>query len=195
MVIPAGVPALIYVYNKEEYLEDLKDNFAETKEVPVTIAGANDCKLTKDQLTFLRRSDNAMKYQYLTQELSDVPEGKTVFVFGQSHGKVGFMRNSNKDYTDVVNNHFVLHNKIYYIGDYIGDSAGAGAKVIGMNFVSLDDLIADSEATGITEVEDSGSGKRVESDGTIYDMQGRKVENVTRTGIYIVNGRKVVIKK
>ena len=194
MVIPAGVPALIYVYNKEAYLEDLKDNFAETKEVPVTIAGANDCKLTEGQLTFLRRSDNAMKYQYLTQELSDVPEGKTVFVFGQSHGKVGFMRNSNKDYTDVVNNHFVVHNKIYYIGDYNGDS-GNGAKVIGLNFVSLQDLMDDSETTGVTEVETDDSRKGNYGDGTIYDLQGRKVEHINRTGIYIVNGRKVLIKK
>jgi hypothetical protein len=29
----------------------------------------------------------------------------------------------------------------------------------------------------------------------IYDLQGRKLDEVTKTGIYIVNGKKVIIKK
>lgn len=29
----------------------------------------------------------------------------------------------------------------------------------------------------------------------IYDLQGRRVERVTKTGIYIVNGKKMVIRK
>ena len=28
----------------------------------------------------------------------------------------------------------------------------------------------------------------------IYDLQGRKIVNVTEAGIYIVNGRKVLVK-
>lgn len=28
----------------------------------------------------------------------------------------------------------------------------------------------------------------------IYDLQGRKIENVTEAGIYIVNGKKVLVK-
>ena len=45
-----------------------------------------------------------------------------------------------------------------------------------------------SKATGISEV----MGKKP-TDNTIYDLQGRKVENPTN-GFYIINGKKVVIK-
>ena len=117
MVIPAGVPALIYVRSATTV-----DN------VPVEIATADDCKLTTDEKNYLL--NGALTYQYLTQELPDAEVGSdnTVFVFGQSGGKVGFLRNTNKDYTNTVNNHFVLHNKLYYIGDY-GNSV-SGAKVV-----------------------------------------------------------------
>lgn len=43
--------------------------------------------------------------------------------------------------------------------------------------------------TGITN-----AGNAVNKPATIYDLQGRRVEKMTRSGIYIVNGRKVVKK-
>ena len=50
-------------------------------------------------------------------------------------------------------------------------------------------MITVGGATGIGEVniEDSGSG-------VIYDLQGRRVEQITSPGIYIVNGKKVLVK-
>ena len=48
----------------------------------------------------------------------------------------------------------------------------------------------DGGTTGIETIENS---KRSTDDGVYYDLQGRCVENPTR-GIYIVNGKKVVIK-
>ena len=48
----------------------------------------------------------------------------------------------------------------------------------------------DGSTTGIETVETS---KGNIEDGVYYDLQGRRVENPTR-GIYIVNGKKVVIK-
>ena len=48
----------------------------------------------------------------------------------------------------------------------------------------------DGGTTGIETIENS---KHSAEDGVYYDLQGRRVENPTR-GVYIVNGKKVVIK-
>ena len=48
----------------------------------------------------------------------------------------------------------------------------------------------DGSTTGIESIE---SSKHSTEDGVYYDLQGRHVENPTR-GVYIVNGKKVVIK-
>ena len=48
----------------------------------------------------------------------------------------------------------------------------------------------DGGTTGIETIEDT---KQNTEDGVYYDLQGRRVENPTR-GVYIVNGKKVVIK-
>ena len=44
-------------------------------------------------------------------------------------------------------------------------------------------------ATGIDEITDN----RVQSTG-VYDLQGRKIDTVTKAGIYIVNGKKRLVK-
>ena len=50
--------------------------------------------------------------------------------------------------------------------------------------------IVEGEATDITSV----GYDSVATDGSTYDMQGRKVESLSKRGLYIKNGRKVVIK-
>ena len=50
--------------------------------------------------------------------------------------------------------------------------------------------IVEGEATDITSV----GYDSVATDGSTYDMQGRKVESLSKKGLYIKNGRKVVIK-
>jgi hypothetical protein len=49
-------------------------------------------------------------------------------------------------------------------------------------------------ATGVQEVTTS-ERMPMNEDNTIYDLQGRKVTQVVSPGVYIVNGKKVVIKK
>ena len=50
--------------------------------------------------------------------------------------------------------------------------------------------IVEGEATDITSV----GYDSVATDGSTYDMQGRKVESLSKKGLYIKDGRKVVIK-
>ena len=47
----------------------------------------------------------------------------------------------------------------------------------------------DANTTGIDEVE--GEGEEVES---IYDLQGRKLTEISHPGVYIVNGKKIIVK-
>ena len=64
-------------------------------------------------------------------------------------------------------------------------SVPAGAKlVIGFE---------DGSDDGTTLIEDVLIGGEVNNDDPVYDLQGRRVNNPTK-GIYVVNGKKIVIK-
>ena len=54
-------------------------------------------------------------------------------------------------------------------------------------------FVLEFEDGGTTGIETIESSKHSTEDGVYYDLQGRRVENPTR-GVYIVNGKKVVIK-
>ena len=56
----------------------------------------------------------------------------------------------------------------------------AGAPELGVDF---------GETTGVNEVR----GQKEEVKGEVYNLAGQRVANPTK-GLYIVNGRKVVIK-
>ena len=50
---------------------------------------------------------------------------------------------------------------------------------------------AGSEAGRLTSIEEVGADNVVEG---IYDLTGRRIELITKPGVYIVNGKKTVIK-
>lgn len=54
-------------------------------------------------------------------------------------------------------------------------------------------FVLEFEDGGTTSIETIENSKHSTEDGVYYDLQGRRVENPTR-GVYIVNGKKVVIK-
>ena len=77
----------------------------------------------------------------------------------------------------------LTNNKVYYVRS---SSGGSSAK--GMMFEFDDTQWGD--ATGIENINDQ---RQYDTDA-IYDLQGRKIERITRPGIYIINGRKEVVK-
>ena len=62
-------------------------------------------------------------------------------------------------------------------------------EVVNSNARAISILFGDEETTGI-----STAVTTVPADGDWYDLNGRKVTAPTRKGIYIHNGKKVVIK-
>ena len=96
-------------------------------------------------------------------------EGYTTYVLAVENKKAGFYK---KEAGFKVYNH-----KAYLNVPKVGDSAPA--------------LTIRFEGDGSTEIEKSEI--RNQKSEMIYDLMGRRVENPTK-GVYIVGGRKVVIK-
>ena len=65
------------------------------------------------------------------------------------------------------------------------------SEVANANFVGI--IWDDDTVTGLDGVPTDDNHENRYGDGTIYNLQGQKVVNLTR-GIYIINGKKVVIK-
>ena len=135
--------------------------------------------------------DMIIKGLYLTQEIEltqeDENQKKKVFSFGGvANGNPKFMLNAVKDYTNAKNNLFMPHHKMYLLltNDQI-DAASKGLPI------PVDYDIEEPIATGIKDATAQGS----KQDGVIYDLLGRKVERITRPGVYIRNGKKFVVKK
>lgn len=110
-----------------------------------------------------------------------------------SDGKVNYLLNAQG--TNVVTGEpvygiaFYKASKTAKLGPnkaYLPMNSSAGAK---MSMVFADEEVENSEATGITVV----NSKRTE-DNAYYTLSGVKVERPTKSGIYIKNGKKVIIK-
>ena len=89
-------------------------------------------------------------------------------------GRVGFFPRG----TAISN--YIPANKVFY--RQINRSGGNSRDAIFFEFL-------DGTDTGITT-----NSRQYDCDETLYDLQGRKVEHVNRPGVYIMNGRKVVLK-
>ena len=95
------------------------------------------------------------------------PVAKNSYLDGNTtETTVRFTNNSHKAYLPVTD-------------DWFGEQLKKGT---GFRFV-----YDDEETTGIDEFE-------TELEDTIYDLQGRKLSEITEPGIYIVNGKKIFVK-
>lgn len=93
---------------------------------------------------------------------------------------------------------YVLANKSKGVGFYrwTGDELGAGRvylNVIGQGGSNAHEFVGfpEEDENGTTAIQDIESTESIT--GPFYDLQGRRVDNPTK-GIYIVNGKKVIIK-
>ena len=88
----------------------------------------------------------------------------------------------------------------FYVAAYdLSDALGGIGELptrIDLMPAAFDNGLKPEEAiwyTGIQQVE-STQNKVPFADGTVYDLTGRRVQNPTRGGMYIVNGKKVFVK-
>ncbi|MBQ3753351.1 MAG: hypothetical protein II864_07365 [Prevotella sp.] len=149
------------------------------QEVTFTIPGnapkADTSPITGNVLQgkYLDTSDNNTQIRVFgKEEVYDTNSGRWY-----STGRVGFFPRASE------NNAYypIPHNKAYYVQQVHAENPNSRKAI----FFEFDT----TGATGVTEV-----GSR-HADDTMYDLQGRKVEQVYKSGVYIVNGRKVVVKK
>lgn len=112
-------------------------------------------------------------YTTMDFALSGTPAATAEYFLGKKNGVLGFYHSG-----------IASKEGFYTLGAnkaYLSSSAGARGFAI---------MWDENETTGVNEV----IGKMSEvTDGAIYDLQGRKVANPSR-GMYIINGRKIVIK-
>ena len=110
-------------------------------------------------------TDNITGNELLVSDGTVTGDGSTIYVLGQNGGKVGFGKLKSDD--------VLAAGKAYLIVD------GSGSP----SFIDIDDNV-----TGIQQVK--GSKSQVES---YYNLNGQRVAQPTK-GVYIVNGKKIIIK-
>jgi len=165
LYIPAGTPV---IFRSRSGMTDV--SFAIPTKTPSTTDDTKQITENKIEGTYLKVSDTRPDVSVF---------GKESKVIGETRyytGRVGFFPRSS---TSTM----LTNNKVYYVRS---SSGGGSAK--GMMFEFDDTQWGD--ATGIENINDQ---RQYDTDA-IYDLQGRKIERITRPGIYIINGRKEVVK-
>ncbi len=119
----------------------------------------------------------------VTAEYIDVPSNKTAFVLSSVGGNVGmylamltdgqFLNNANKAYL------LLSKDKLGISEDEVDTSAG-------MQLALRFDF---NGSTGIGDVQTETSAQ-----GAIYDLYGRKLQGAPVKGLYIINGKKMMVK-
>ena len=114
----------------------------------------------------------------------NVPSNSKAFVLSMVDGEVGmylakltdghFLNNANKAYLLLDN------NKLGLSDEELDTSVGGAQLSLRFDF---------GGATGVDKVQTETG-----MNNATYDMYGRKVNNITTPGLYIVNGKKVLVK-
>ena len=164
---PSGLKAYI------AYVDGEKVKLTEVSKVPANTAVilyADVDESTSYTLTPTETTDDVTGNQlHVSDGTVTGDESGTIYVLADGLNGVGFYR--------VENGSAITAGKAYL-------SVSVGAR----QFIGFGD---DNGATGITMVQ--GEGFMVNGSDNYYDLQGRRVAQPTK-GLYIVNGKKVIIK-
>ena len=155
----------------------------------------------------LRREENAaigeFSFKYTTEAGSNYDDN--LFGGRVTPGYVGSGNLNNADIYYLLLNLdskgealYKVYREYYQNGDYAGENNGGYIKCdANKGYMKLNVALGASSsyifringATGIEELEGEDSEEKV-----IYDLQGRKLTEITKPGFYIVNGEKVFVK-
>ena len=182
-----------------------------------TYSSNDDLNFTGSELkAYIAAGYNKGEKQVLLVHVYDVPAGTGVFLRGEAGVNYSIPKSAAQSYyvnmlkpnitagaipqTDGNMSNFLLA-KVNDVYKFCEPSANAtlGANkaylqvptsFIEANFAREVDIVFEDDVTGIFEMEKWRNGEN----GTFYDLQGRPVQSTSAKGLYIRNGKKVVIK-
>jgi len=164
--IKVAVPDGVTAY----YVNEIKNNKAQMKEVSVIPANTPVIIYqevdTDTEVVFVATADEASNVDGNLLNYSDAETvaDGTQYILAEDGGVVGFYKAKNT----------IPARKAYLVSP------------VGANFLSF---CFDDETTGIEKVENAA----VNANGTMFNLAGQRVAQPTK-GLYIVNGKKVVVK-
>lgn len=155
---------------------------------PIVLKGATDDQSKHEVYLTVYDTDETIAAptgNLLRASYNDVTaqDGERLFVMQKINGTYGWHK--------LATGRTVPDRKAYLNGiDEKTQVSSTESDPLQGKYVSFDDIEDSSTVTGITDV--NNEQPRV-NDGVFYNLQGMRVENPTH-GIYIVNGKKVIIK-
>ncbi len=121
--------------------------------------------------TYVKKSDDNADIKVFGKESKRINEVKYYT------GRVGF-------FPRTIASSLLANNKVYYL-EKTDNTSSAQSVMFSFEESPYDD--------GTTSIENINTPRQYDSEG-IYDLQGRKLERIIQPGIYIVNGKKRVVR-
>ena len=181
-----------------------------------TYSSNDDLNFTGSELkAYIAAGYNKGENQVLLVHVYDVPAGTGVFLRGEAGVKYSIPKSTAQSYyvnmlkanvsagpiaqTEGSMSNFLLAkvNDVYkFCEPSVNATLGANKAYLQVpsSFITHSarevDIVFEDDVTGIFEMEKWRNGEN----GTFYDLQGRPVQSTSAKGLYIRNGKKVVIK-
>jgi hypothetical protein len=181
-----------------------------------TFSCSQDLNFTGSELkAYIAAGYNKGEKQVLLVHVYDVPAGTGVFLRGEAGVKYSIPKSTAQSYyvnmlkanvsagpiaqTEGSMSNFLLAkvNDVYkFCEPSTNATLGANKAYLQVpsSFITNSarevDIVFEDDVTGIFEMEKWRNGEN----GTFYDLQGRPVQSTSAKGLYIRNGKKVVIK-